>query len=143
VRLTKFREDLNAYIHSPGKVFTDETLPMVYRLPELYHYDLTFTEMKKQFVNVPVTMKAWPEKAVTLYPVQYTQRKVKKVPYHEYWLKNDTGNAFMILIDHANGLQSLWDREFKLPSVDINIKMSALGIFDELLFTKVTRFEIR
>ena len=54
IKLTKFREDLSKFIHSDGKLFVDDMLPLVFRLPEFYEYDTAFADMMRDLTPVVV-----------------------------------------------------------------------------------------
>ena len=44
-QLTNYRKDLNTFIHGDCKVVKEEMMPLVYRLPEFYEYDVGLDEM--------------------------------------------------------------------------------------------------
>jgi len=52
-RISKFRKDLSTFVHGDNKVVKEEMMPLIYRLPEFYEYDMGFDEMfrdlNKQF----------------------------------------------------------------------------------------------
>jgi hypothetical protein len=52
--ISKFREDLNVFIHSTSPTTDDKMLPLAYRLPEFYDYDTAFDLFKQEF-NTKVT----------------------------------------------------------------------------------------
>ena len=49
IKLTPFREDMNTFIHGDGKMFKENMLPLVYRLPEFYEYDIEFEKMSFEY----------------------------------------------------------------------------------------------
>ena len=140
VKLTKFRADLSTFIHSTGKLFTDETLPLVFRLPEFYAYDTEFEEMKKNF-TADIVPKHFSNTTMTLYPVKNLNRKLRSGHKHEYWFKNVHGQAVLMLIDHHNCCMSLWNREFRKESMIITGTFSQLTQ-DDLSYYKVFNWGI-
>jgi hypothetical protein len=53
VKLSAYRQDLNKFIHGDGKKVTEELLPLIYRLPEFYEYDIQFDQFKRE-VNLEI-----------------------------------------------------------------------------------------
>lgn len=141
VKLTKFRTDLSTFIQSTGKLFTDELLPLVFRLPEFYEYDLEFTRMKSAFTTIPEGVQHT-KSHVKLFPVKNLNRKLKSGYKHEYWLKDKDGNAYLILIDHLNILKSMWDREFNKEHILINALMTCKLKQDEQTYFKLSKWEV-
>ena len=118
IPLTKFRKDLNNFIHSSGLEFTESTIPMVYRLPEFYEYDTQMDVLRRDLVSIPST-QSFSKGSDSLIPVKYFKRKLAGKVRHEYWLKTAKNHSAMILIDDANPLQHMWDREFAKDHIDI------------------------
>ena len=44
-RLTSFRQDLSEFINTDGKKFKETMMPLAYRLPEFYEYDIEFEKI--------------------------------------------------------------------------------------------------
>lgn len=122
-KLSKFRADLSIYINGSGTIFNESDLPMIYRLPEFYEYDISLDHIKQ---GVKVHMPIKPNFGATnialtktLIPIQYLTRSVKKVKIHEYWLKDEQDFLHLIPIDHNNSLQHIWDKEFSKEILSI------------------------
>lgn len=137
--LTKFRSDMSEFIHSTGNKFEYNTLPLVYRLPEFYLYDLEFGALKDKFNKNPIPRNGF--QTVKLTPVQYLQRKLKSGNRHEYWFKNDTGVAYLVLVKHDDSCKPLWDREFKKRSMTLACSLFPMEQ-DELPYYKVVKWDI-
>jgi hypothetical protein len=145
VKLTKFREDLRAFILSDGTKFTEATKPMVFRLPEFYKYDMEFDIVRQQMTSMPETEAhtiITSPIGITLRPMKYLTRKLKSGIKHEYWLKDDsTGFAYLIKVEPTNSLRSLWDREFQRPAIKLTgqaIKCSQNG----LNYKKIVKWDV-
>lgn len=119
IRLTSFRSDLNEYIQSNGKKFVEKMVPMVYRLPEFYEYDMAFEKIKdkikpefdqdsKRFLNSH--QKAL---GIVLHPITSLKRENRKIKGTEYWMKSeDEKYAFCIPILDQNPLKAIWEQIF-------------------------------
>ena len=85
-KLTAFRKDLNSFIHSDGLIFKETMMPLVYRLPEFYEYDIGFDDMvmmndlDKQFQPTDNFSKT-----VKLYPSQTYQLSACNLPNLKYF----------------------------------------------------------
>ena len=140
VKLSKFRTDLSTFIASTDKTYTEDILPLVFRLPEFYEYDQEFATLKREFNCDQVKWRGG-SRQVQLYPVKNTNRKLRSGYKHEYWLKDDHGQAYLILIDHLNCCKSMWDREFKTESITIDGAFFPLTQ-DGLPYLKVLKWSV-
>ena len=113
VKLSKYRQDLNTFIHGNDKKVTEELLPIVFRLPEFYEYDVKFDSFKREIKLELPTFDSPPLKQITtLTPVTSFYKSNKRTKQFEYWLKNSNGNAHMISIEPKNPLKPIWDKMF-------------------------------
>lgn len=113
-RLTPFRQDLNIFLHNDPKKFTENFMPLVYRLPEFYEYDKKFDEMKPQFeTKMPPGYKTLSVKLCKLSSVHKIRKHNKNTKVTEYWFKGDDNYAYKFSIDPVNMLTPIWDREFE------------------------------
>jgi len=114
VKLSPYRQDLNKFIHSDGKKVTEELLPLIYRLPEFYEYDIQFDQFKRE-VNLEITNFSnidSVKKITTLTPIKSFYKTNKRVKHFEYWLKDSNDNAHLITIEPKNPLKHIWDKIF-------------------------------
>ena len=135
-KLTSFRKDLNAFIHSDGMVFKEIILPLVYRLPEFYEYDTEFdvmvTELTKQFIE--------PSDRITnqrLTPLKKLIVKHKSGKFNEYWLKDSQDRMYKLDIPLDNKLAHLWNHFFEQGNVPIK------GYFKYTVRDNVNYFHIK
>ena len=113
VRLSAYRQDLSDFIHGDGKKFTEKMLPLVFRLPEFYEYDVEFDTFKQDVtLNIPQFNNGTHQKITTLRPIKSFYKSNKRIKQFEYWLKDDKGNAHMISIEPKNPLKHIWDKLF-------------------------------
>ena len=141
VRFSAFMNDLNKFIHSSGKHYVTRDLPLIYRLPEFYEYDLDFGKLKSQFNKVAHTTKMLQFATNSLQPVDYLKRKIKGRVLHEYWLKDAAGRAHMILIEPDNSLQFMWDKEFSKERLIIAGQSLPL-VHHDIPYFKVTKWNL-
>lgn len=120
-RLTMFRKDLCDYVNGNSKVVPEKMLPMIYRLPEFYDYDVDFDDMKREFkTEIPDHKgKLVTKQQVTLYPLKCLTKNTKRMKCHEYWMHDSNNNLCVMVLDLKNQLQPLWDREFSKKSITI------------------------
>jgi len=114
ISLSKYRTDLNKFIHGDSKKITEEILPIVYRLPEFYDYDIQFDNFK-QDVKLEITNFkhiTTHQKITTLKPITSFYKSNKRTKRFEYWLSDSNDNAHMITIEPRNPLKHIWDNMF-------------------------------
>lgn len=113
IKLSKYRQDLNTFIHGNDKKITEELLPIIFRLPEFYEYDVKFDSFKREVKLDLATFDSPPLKQITtLTPITSFYKSNKRIKQFEYWLKNSNGNAHMISIEPKNPLKHIWDKMF-------------------------------
>ena len=114
IKLSNYRQDLNKFIHGDSKKVTEELLPLIYRLPEFYEYDIQFDQFKRK-VNAEITnfnQIDSHKKITTLTPIKSFYKSNKRVKYFEYWFKDSNDNAHLITIEPKNPLKHIWDKMF-------------------------------
>jgi hypothetical protein len=118
---TSFREDLNTFIHSDGKMFKENMMPLAYRLPEFYEYDVEFEKMAFDF-NREVKRMDQPYMVDTKQLTFVKQLLVNKKRYKrkEYWFSDRSNNLVNIDIDTSNPLISLMDLVVSKTDITIN-----------------------
>ena len=141
VKLTKFREDMKKFIHSDGKLFINDMLPLVFRLPEFYEYDTAFADMMRDLTPRPIDRNLVRTEAHTLRPLRKFDVKRKHHFKHEYWFKDEQDHAVLIMLEHINSCKSLFEREFKKESIDMRITGFACTQ-DDLAYFKVNKWEV-
>jgi hypothetical protein len=121
LRMSKFRKDLSTFIHGDGKVVREEFMPIIYRLPEFYDYDMGFDEMfrglNKQFEHQPkLTIGG---DSITLTPLRKFIVKLRTNKFTEYWLKDSDDRAYKIEIPIDNKLNHLWEHFFEQDTIPL------------------------
>jgi hypothetical protein len=118
---TSFREDLNTFIHSDGKMFKENMMPLAYRLPEFYEYDVEFEKMSFDF-NREVKRMDQPYMVDTkqLTFVKHLLVNKKRYKRKEYWFSDRSNNLVNIDIDTSNPLISLMDLVVSKTDITIN-----------------------
>ena len=120
-RLTKFRKDLSTFIHGDSKVVKEELMPIIYRLPEFYEYDISFDEMVRDLntrFEFPEHTQAW-SGTKTLKPIKKFIVKHRINKFSEYWLKDDDNKLVKIEVPIDNKLNHLWEHFFEQDSIPL------------------------
>jgi hypothetical protein len=105
-----FREDLNTFIHSEGKMFKESMLPLAYRLPEFYEYDVEFEKMAFEY-NREVKRNDDPH-VVTTKQLKFVKKlsvNTKRQKRKEYWFSDRHNNLVLLSVESSNPLLSLMD----------------------------------
>jgi hypothetical protein len=119
-RISKFRKDLNTFIHGDCKIVKEEMMPLIFRLPEFYDYDIQlhemFRDLNKQFEDTED--QAYGGKKI-LKPMKKFVVKLRTNKFSEYWLKDDDNKAYKIEIPIENKLNHLWEHFFEQESIPL------------------------
>ena len=121
INLTPFRQDLNTFIHSDGKTFKESMLPLAYRLPEFYEYDVEFEKMSFEY-NKEVKRNDDPH-VVTVKQLKFIKKlsvNNKRNKHQEYWFSDNYNNLVNMNIENSNPLLSLLD--MTVDKNDIRVK---------------------
>ena len=120
-RISKFRKDLSTFVHGNSKIVKEEMMPLIYRLPEFYEYDIGFDEMIRDLntrFEFPNQTDAWSGTKI-LKPVKKFVVKLRTNKFSEYWLKDDDNKLCKIEIPIENKLNHLWEHFFEQESVPL------------------------
>jgi hypothetical protein len=114
-KLSKFREDMNTFIHTDGKIFREDMQPLAYRLPEFYDYDIDFDMLinehnkklaqKSQSVSGSKRLKLAKTFVVG---AKHSKRK-------EYWFSDENNDLVSMSLTLDNPLLSLLDMYAQNP----------------------------
>ncbi len=118
---TAFREDLNTFIHSEGKTFKESMLPLAYRLPEFYEYDVEFEKMAFEY-NREVKRYESPHEIHTV-PLKFIKKlsvNTKRQKRKEYWFSDRHNNLVLLSLESSNPLLSLMDLTVDKNDITIN-----------------------
>ena len=111
IKLTQFREDMNTFIHSNGKTFKENMMPLVYRLPEFYEYDIEFEKMSFEYnkeVKRQESIHVIERKHLTfIKSLSVNTKRLKKI---EYWFSDNHNNLVQMNIETSNPLHSLLEK---------------------------------
>jgi hypothetical protein len=120
-RISKFRKDLSTFVHGDSKVVKEELMPIIYRLPEFYDYDIEFDKMVRELntrFEFPENTTAW-SGTKTLKPIKKFVVKHRINKFSEYWLKDDDNKLCKIEVPIDNKLNHLWEHFFEQDSVPL------------------------
>ena len=120
INLTNFRQDLNTFIHSDGKTFKETMMPLAYRLPEFYEYDVEFEKMSFDYnkeVKRQGSVHATDKKHLTyIKSLSVNTKRFKKI---EYWFSDSHNNLVQMNLETNNPLNSLLEKVITSGSVDV------------------------
>lgn len=117
IKFTSFRSDLKEYIYGDGKKFLEKMIPMVYRLPEFYEYDIALEKVKN---SIKPELNQDSKKFIRSYKKQFsmvlhpiTSLKRENIKVTEYWMKSeDEKNAYCVHVLDNNPLKAIWEQIF-------------------------------
>lgn len=110
--MSKYREDLNTFIHGDRSVIREEMIGLIYRLPDFYKFDKELETITSQ-VNKQVEVNPKITSQATFTPLKRIERKTKSQHAIQYWMREQlTGNAAMITVAAKNPLESVWNLIF-------------------------------
>lgn len=108
-QLSRFREDMNSFIHTNGKVFKENACPMVYRLPEFYEYDIGFEALANKHSKVIKNdTDTKTEKKLTYCETFLVGNRVNRKK--EFWFNDENDNLVTLSVRADNELVSLLEK---------------------------------
>lgn len=140
-RISNYRKDLSAFIHGDCKVVKEEMMPLIYRLPEFYDYDISTDEMFRGLDTRFEDSRIASETIKTLSPVTKFVVKRKSGKYNEYWLRDEQNRPCRIEIDSSNQLIHLWEYFFEKNSLSLDC-ISKFEERDNIAFYKIIKWTI-
>ena len=141
ITLTPFREDMNTFIHSNGKTFKESMIPLVYRLPEFYEYDVEFEKMSFDY-NKEVKRhddSLFVSERKQLKFVKQLSVNNRRVKRKEYWFSDSFNNLVTFSIEPSNPLISMLDMTLKNNDINVVGKYKKISR-DGNEYLKVDRF---
>lgn len=119
--LTKYRKDLQKFLHGDTHKVFDSLSGIVYRLPYFYDYDKEVDDVFKSSYfknNRPNDMLNPVERNLKfLKKIENQRRNVNNI---EYWFEDDALNKVMFSITHNNPLLTLLDRHIDNKGLAVN-----------------------
>lgn len=140
-RISNYRKDLSAFIHGDCKVVKEEMMPLIYRLPEFYDYDISTDEMFRGLDTRFEDSRIASETIKTVSPVNKFVVKRKSGKYNEYWLRDEQNRPCRIEIDSSNQLMHLWEYFFEKNSLSLDC-ISKFEERDNIAFYKIIKWTI-
>jgi hypothetical protein len=113
--LSKFREDLNIFIHNKTNIHKKEIFPLVYRLPEFYQYDSAFDKIKMEHDSAIVSPSMFVKQAFSLKFIKSFIIKSKNGKRKEFWFANTDNHLVNMTLVENNPLISLLEKQLNEP----------------------------
>lgn len=116
IELSPFRKDLKELVNSDGKKFKESLIPLAYRMPEFYEYDVEFEDLlftyNRQVTDFEGTHAKQTKKLELVKTfIVNTKRSKRK----EYWFSDEFNNLIQHYVDIKNPLLGLMDKFVKDP----------------------------
>ena len=140
-RISNYRKDLSAFIHGDSKVVKEEMMPLIYRLPEFYEYDIGTDEMFRGLDTRFEDSRIASGTIKTVFPVNKFVVKRKSGKINEYWLRDEQNRPCRIEIDSSNQLIHLWEYFFEKNSLSLDC-ISKFEERDNIAFYKIIKWTI-
>jgi hypothetical protein len=138
-RMSNYRNDLSAFVHSDGMKFKEEMLGLAYYLPAFYDYDIQLDEVRLQVEPAGITKKPMINSSRLFIPIKRIAQKTKRISVVQYWLKDaKNDHAAMIQIEAKNQLEHLWNHVFNnnnLIEINGNFHLKQRDNFEYLSIT--------
>ena len=120
-KFSSYRKDLSTFIHGNSKVVKEQMLPIVYRLPEFYDYDIVvedmFRDLDTDFKDTDQPIR----KILKLGSITKLTVNGKSKKFVEYWMKDSSNRPYKLEIEISNQLMHLWDYFFDQGKVSLEI----------------------
>jgi hypothetical protein len=126
-RFSKFRDDLNTYIHSPTPLLVkNDLLGMIYYLPYFHEYDVGVDEVRVTVnTKAPNILQMGSSLPRTLQPLSKVVSKRKSATTNHYWFKDvEIECAVQFVLEVSNPLEHIWAKLFSENEV-----MKITGLF--------------
>lgn len=118
IKLTKFREDLNDYIHGDNKKFKEEYIKIAYSLPNFYDYDTKVENLLSPFNKIlPKCNTNYVSEIKKITYIGKTIRSRKTLKRAEYWYHDDNMNIICMAFAVENPLLPILE-SFKQLTID-------------------------
>jgi hypothetical protein len=114
-RFSKFRNDLNEFVHSSDKkVVREDMLGMIYYLPYFQEYDSNLDEVRIQVDSKPNrSLPTIAGESRLLIPLRKIISKRKSGVTNHYWMKDERTNiAVQFVFEASNPLEHIWSSLF-------------------------------
>jgi hypothetical protein len=141
-KFSNFRKDLNTFIHGNNKIVKEEMMPLIYRLPEFYEYDISTDEMFRSLDTRFEDSRIASGTIKTVSPVNKFVVKRKSGKINEYWLRDEQNRPCRIEIDSSNQLMHLWEYFFEKNSLSLDC-ISKFEERDNIAFYKIIKWTIQ
>lgn len=123
IELSSFRKDLKELVMGDGKKFKESMIPLAYRMPEFYEYDVEFEDLlfahNREVTDFTSDGIARQTKRLSLVKTFIVNNKKSK--RKEYWFTDEFNNLIVYYVEVSNPLRGLLDQYVK-----DDIKVSAV-----------------
>jgi hypothetical protein len=132
--LTKFEQAVSEFINSGRRRYTNQSIGLIYRLPEFYYNDQRLTQViTENFAQDHRGQDSYEIAVRRLKPLHVQERKTRGVHEFEYWLKDlDCNSPVKIVFYTPFQLSSVWNTLFNFSEIimvhsDYQLRQHPLG----------------
>jgi hypothetical protein len=111
--MSKFRDDLNEFIHSDGKKFSETMVGLVFKLPEFYEYDKKIDTIFSERNRILTKNEEPSVKQLSLIQLTTLNRKYNK--QNEYWFSDQENTIVKVELQKNNPLINIWNQLISKP----------------------------
>lgn len=142
-RLSTFRDDLNVFVHDTSNKISEKMLPLAYRLPEFYDYDIAFEEMVRKLDKRTRHKVISDSGMIDLVPLRKFSVGKKGLKRIEYWMKDREDQMYCMNIQPSNPLISIWDKIYD-SSDSLNFKVDSYQqrARDDVNYVELTKWQL-
>lgn len=112
IELSPFRKDLKELVTTDGKRFKESMIPLAYRMPEFYEYDLEFEtllfENNRELKNYDGSVIR--QQNLNLKLEKTFTVNGKKSKRKEYWFSDNDKNLVTYFVEQSNPLKGLFEK---------------------------------
>jgi hypothetical protein len=144
--LTRFRKDLNTYIHGDTNCATEELFPLIYKLPDFYEYDIKIDEIKTSLEDrlkgVKLEKMHGKQSSFDLTPITSVKKHNKRINTIEYWFSGKSNTPVLIQLEPKNPLLHIWNNMFSSKKVLQISGMSFVKSMDDFEYLSIKNWTL-
>lgn len=113
IELSPFRKDLSIMVNSNGTKFEEKMVPLIYKLPKFYEYDVELDNLFKTSIDITLGKNEY-------YFIKVLKKENKKEKKFQYWFIDQDKQFVLIEIETKNSMLQLWDNIIQQSKLTAN-----------------------